>query len=299
MLRYVFLIIALTLVSVLTSLILTSAIAAPPIDVLRIAIASSDAEGNSATRCISKDQAASGDAQSYIDHLQSRFREQIILCLTDDHAMSANLLAKGEADIAWVSADGFASIKEDARPFMTLRPHDGIGRVEAVIFSRAKGSIDSIGGLVNQTIGLLGQPPLSLNKDLVKRVLLEQGQLSLEEMSFTSFKTMPEIADAVRTGDIMAGAVEVTAWARYCHLLDPAPTRCADLQVLARAYPRADEAMVISDRLPKEYLYRMLSVHSMMHFEAPLAFEWISRGTGKEFEPTEASAFSIKTGTGY
>ena len=83
---------------------------------LRLAVATPEAEGTKETSCMTASDVGGHRSKDYISHLQSRFQNPIVLCLTKDHYASAALLAAGEVDFAWVSAEAFGPIKSKSCP---------------------------------------------------------------------------------------------------------------------------------------------------------------------------------------
>ena len=101
------------------------------------------------------------------------------------------------------------------------------------------------------------------------------------------------VVNAVASGEAQFAALEATSWARTCNANIADYDDCGQLSVITIVRPRAEHGMVIRRDAEKERRYRMVGVHTRMHFENAPAFLWLVGPDAPELEPTEEEAFTI------
>lgn len=262
-----------------------------PTDAIKITLPLAE-QSEDPAGCHSLNALTDPGAIAYVEHLEGRFANRVVLCLTDTIAEAAQLMNDGETTLAWINQADAQASSDTWRAFLTLRGFDGLGRPPYVVF--AGESVTEPGELDAAQIGFVSQEPQRLFVDMALETLQDLGLRLTSVEQDQRYPDVPSLFQAVRSTEKAAGVLDANAWGRNCGVLDPSYNPCDDFQVLYEGRPRADQAMVIGTEHASEFRYRMVSVHIALHMEAPEAFAWINQGQGSEFQPAEHDALTAR-----
>lgn len=243
-----------------------------------------------AAGCFSENELTDPGAKAYASHLETRFSNPIVLCLTDDAEGSAKLAQNGDVKLAWIDQAQAAGLTDQWRAFMTLRAKDGLGRPPYVLFTGAEET--DIREVRLSEIAFVGQEPERSFVGMAIDTLEDHGFQASSDAVGQRYADVQSLLTAVRSEGALAGLLDSNAWGRECGVLDPSFNPCDDLSVVYQERPRAKGAMIIQANEPSELRYRMVSIHIALHMEAPEAFAWINQDRGSEFQPAEPDALS-------
>ena len=246
--------------------------------------------------CKSASELQDLNARAYADILEARFNTDVTLCLTETYQEAAQLAAQGDVNFVWSDQGSAQPLLETWRPILTLRDHNGLGRVPFVVFGLpGSSSAAQTASMSEADLAFLGRPPKPLNIDLARQFLADFGVETVDSSEIREFSSIEAVFDAVETGVAQAGIVEGGTWGRSCNVLDPTSKLCDHLEVLIYDRPRAEYAFMVPNDIDVERHYRFVGVQIALHLESPNAFQWLSQGEGSEYDPTEAAALQPKS----
>ncbi|MEO1661125.1 MAG: hypothetical protein AAFR51_09065 [Pseudomonadota bacterium] len=258
---------------------------------LPLATVTSDGAG-----CKSASELQDENARAYAKVLEARFNADVTLCLTETYQEAVQLAAQEDVNFVWSDQDSAQPLLQTWRPILTLRGHNGLGRVPFVVFGLpGKLSATQIAAMSEADLAFLGRPPKTLNIDLARQFLGDFGVEPVDSFEIREFSSINAVFDAVETGTAQAGILEGGTWGRTCNVLDPTSDLCDHLEVLIYDRPRAVNAFLVPNDVNVERHYRFIGVQIALHLEHPDAFQWLSQGEGSEYDPTEPAALQPKS----
>ncbi|NRA30718.1 MAG: hypothetical protein HRU11_10720, partial [Parvularculaceae bacterium] len=207
--------------------------------------------------CLAESELVEPGALAYLTHLQARFSSPLQICFD---ATGADLL-KQNVDLVWGDRTDLSSFATTHRPFLTRRVSQTLSRVQIVFFNLEGGEDLAVEEVAGLSLALNKQLPSALNQDMALRVLNNFG-VDEHGMNLVLADDSASVAEAVRSGKVDFGALEMSSWARNCAVYRSDQKGCSDLNVFWVERPRAEVGMMIKKDATKEFQFRMVGGHA-------------------------------------
>ncbi len=265
------------------AILLSAAQAQTPTLPLRIA-----AIGPATGPCAPLSANAPAGQKAYFDLLAKRLQTEVVNCPMADAAAAAQALAAGQIDLARLDGAVFGPVSSNVRSVLTTRDKGALNRLPVVVSTLKTGQAQTLADLAGASLVFGG--PMKASLEVPKMALATYGADDAFFGDLIVAQDYETAAAQLRSGAAQAMVLHAGAWQKLCRGDQPGEDLCADLRVVWRQRPVADQAWAVRTDMTDERRFRLIGIHVAMHNEAPDAFAWAAGPGAEEFEPTEAKA---------
>lgn len=231
------------------------------------------------------DPSLDGPIAGYARHLEIRLGVAVEICgMAPEQA--ADALSAGTVDFVTLATHLTGDVADTVRPILRVRPKGEMARTEFVLVGAKDAPI--MASNVPETGDVLFVAMNQGEADALAQIVGQGAPVTVPISKFVD----PTLTAALESrADDSLIAVNVGRFLIFCQ---ENASECEDTKVLWRGFAPLDTAWTVRADMGKERMYRLIGIHTALHFEEPEIFQAIASTDALEFEPTEPWAFSFR-----